>query len=110
MCVLLGGGHSALCISLVVPLGPLGWFVSLCLVLHAQLWCLVVVVVVEVVLVVVGFREGVFALWWGWGGRAGGRMVVVKSQVGGGRGLFRLSFFFVLSLSWLVCGWGGGCV
>lgn len=83
MCVLLGGGHSALCISLVVPLGPLGWFVSLCLVLHAQLWCLVVVVVVEVVLVVVGFREGVFALWWGWGGA--GRWEDGSGEKSGGR-------------------------
>lgn len=110
MCVLLGGGHLALCTYLVVPLGPLGWFVSLALVRHAQLWCPVVVVVVVVVLVVVGFLEGVFALWWGWGGAGRWGDGSGESQVGGGGGLFRFSFSFVLSLSWLVCGWGGGSV
>lgn len=106
MCVLLGGGHLALCTYLVVPLGPLGWFVSLALVRHAQLWCPVVVVVVVVVLVVVGFLEGVFALWWGWGGG----MVVGKVRwavVGVCLGFpFPLCFPF---LGWCVGGVGAVC-
>lgn len=76
MSVLLVGGHLAPRIYLMVPLGPLGWLVSLSLVLHAQLWCLVVVVVV--VPMVLGFCVGVLPWGEGGGGRAGGRMVVGK--------------------------------